>query len=569
MLTGIKFKNYKAFLEGHLEIKPVTILLGANSVGKSSLIQLFLMLQETALAKNYKSALKLHGGLFSLGEGINLFRNKDSNNALHFEIEFNEPALSETIQRDFFDRYFDEVINFSYFIFSRLPNNNNGSDLKFIQEKFIKDKSSNQKQLRDIGLFGHGKRDLNKSSREDFISLITRTNDFIKKIKDRDIFKEITQSIFYFRSNFVGQMLLHNKDEIILTYDFLKKLQEIKNSEKVSIEYDFMYGDSALKIKNFKLKIGGFEIVNVNFNDVSGAESFITSDIVDFEKINSKQIHDFKQVFKNNKTVFSFIENYEYTEHNNSVFCFYFINFISQVINKLEESFNTQKINYVSPLRAHPKRYYFLDKAKANSFLDTLDGEAIAEILKEDSTLKESVNNWFKKFNLHIDVGPIKDIIHQIVVKQNSLDLDITDVGFGVSQVLPVIIQGFLSKERSITLVEQPEIHLHPKMQADLADLFIDIAVRKHTKKDGFVTNKYLIIETHSEYLLKRLRRRISENKITPDKVAIYYLEPQEDTKSAQIKRIDISEKGAFDWPKDFYTGDLADDITEFLRNQI
>ena len=109
----------------------------------------------------------------------------------------------------------------------------------------------------------------------------------------------------------------------------------------------------------------------------------------------------------------------------------------------------------------------------------------------------------------------IKDIIHQIVVKQNSLDLDITDVGFGVSQVLPVIIQGFLSKERSITLVEQPEIHLHPKMQADLADLFIDIAINKNVKKGS--SSKYLIIETHSEYLLKRLRRRISENKISAD----------------------------------------------------
>ncbi|WP_165760203.1 AAA family ATPase, partial [Niastella populi] len=203
------------------------------------------------------------------------------------------------------------------------------------------------------------------------------------------------------------------------------------------------------------------------------------------------------------------------------------------------------------------------------TFLDTLDGEAIAEILKEDSSLKSSVNNWFKKFNLQIDVGPIKDIIHQIVVKQNSLDLDITDVGFGVSQVLPVIIQGFLSKDSSITLIEQPEIHLHPKMQADLADLFIDIAIKQNQKKGGSISSKYMIIETHSEYLLKRLRRRISEKKISSEQVAIYYVEPQEENKSAEIRKIDINEKGAFEWPKDFYTGELADDITEFLSNQI
>lgn len=566
MLTGIKFKNYKAFQEGYLEIKPITILLGANSVGKSSIIQLFLMLQETAIAENYKSALKLHGGFFSLGEGINLFRKKDSKNTLHFEIEFREPAINETIRHEFFERFFDELINYCYFIFRNFRNNER--DIKFFEEKFARDKTS-KRNIRDIGLLGSGRGHITNISREDVNELIERTSKILGGIKDKNILKEVTSSLHFFRESFVGQSLLNNKEELILTYDFLKKLQEIKQPDKVSLEYDFNYSEGILSIKKFKLNIGDTQIVNVDFEKVSDNKSFITSGIIDFSKINNKHITELRKAFKNNKTVFSFVENYEFSEQNSSVVCFYFINFISQIIDKLEESFNTQKINYVSPLRAHPKRYYFLDKAKANTFLDTLDGEAIAEILKEDSSLKNSVNSWFKKFNLHIDVGPIKDIIHQIVVKQNSLDLDITDVGFGVSQVLPVIIQGFLSKERSITLVEQPEIHLHPKMQADLADLFIDIAIRKNVKKGEFVASKYLIIETHSEYLLKRLRRRISENKISADQVAIYYIEPQEETKSASIKKIDISSKGAFEWPKDFYTGDLADDITEFLKNQI
>lgn len=566
MLTGIKFKNYKAFQEGHLEIKPITILLGANSVGKSSLIQLFLMLQETAIAENYKSALKLHGGFFSLGEGINLFRKKESKNTLHFEIEFREPAINETIRHEFFDRYFDELINYCYFIFRNFPNNE--KDIKFFEDKFARDKTS-KRNIRDIGLLGSGRGYLSNVAREDVSELIERTYKILNGLKDKNVLKEVTSSLHFFRDNLVGQSVLNNREELILTFDFLKKLQETKQPDKVSLEYDFNFSEGILSIKKFKLNIGDTQIVNVDFDKVSDNKSFITSALIDFSKINNKHITELRKVFKNNKTVFSFIGSYDFNEQNSSVVCFYFINFISQIIDKLEESFNTQRINYVSPLRAHPKRYYFLDKAKANTFLDTLDGEAIAEILKENSSLKNSVNSWFTKFNLHIDVGPIKDIIHQIVVKQNSLDLDITDVGFGVSQVLPVIIQGFLSKERSITLVEQPEIHLHPKMQADLADLFIDIAIKRNTKKGGFIASKYLIIETHSEYLLKRLRRRISENKISSDQVAIYYIEPQEGTKSATIKKIDINSKGAFEWPKDFYTGDLADDITEFLKNQI
>lgn len=566
MLTGIKFKNYKAFQEGYLEIKPITILLGANSVGKSSLIQLFLMLQETAIAENYKSALKLHGGFFSLGEGINLFRKKDSNNTLHFEIEFREPTINETIRHEFFGRFAEEVINYCFFIFRSFPDNQ--KDLKFFEEKFAQDKNS-KRNIRDIGLFGSAWGNLMNIPRSDVNELIERTHNILSKYKARNVVKEVAHSIHFLRNNIVGQSILNNKDEIMATFDFLKKLHDIKHPDKVSLKYDFSYKDGILSIKTFTLIVGDIEIVNLDFDKASENKTFIRSSLIDFSKVNNKHISELRKVFKSNKTVFSFIENYEFNEQNSSVICFYFINFLSRVIDKLEESFNNQRINYVSPLRAHPKRYYFLDKAKTNAFLDTLDGEAIAEIIKDNSSLRNSVNTWFKKFNLHIDVGPIKDIIHQIVVKQNSLDLDITDVGFGVSQVLPVIIQGFLSKERSITLVEQPEIHLHPKMQADLADLFIDIAIKKNTKKGGFLANKYLIIETHSEYLLKRLRRRISENKITADQIAIYYVEPQEETKSASIKKIDISEKGAFDWPKDFYTGDLADDITEFLKNQI
>ncbi|MCV2487625.1 AAA family ATPase [Flavobacterium sp. SH_e] len=565
MLTGINFKNYKAFEEGKLEIKPITILLGANSVGKSSLIQLFLMLQETALAENYKSALKLHGGFFSLGEGINLFRKKDINNPLNIEIEFNEPTIKDLIQKDFFGRYMEDVINYCFFIVARISKNE--GHLNFIRRNFTRPKS-NKRQNNEIGFLSPDLVNIFDINREDLVQLIDLTYETLIKFQDKSLIKEVTHSRYIFHSNLIGQTLMSNRQELIVTYDFLKKMLDVKDTTNVRLSYSFEYIQDVLKIKKFKLQLGISEIVNVDF-DKTDNKSFIKSEVKDFTGATSKQITELRRIFKNNKTVFSFIEYNETSESPLSVSDSYFVNFLSEIIDKVEDSFNGQRINYVSPLRAHPKRYYFLDKAKINTFLDTLDGEAIAEIIKENNNLKNSVNTWFKKFNLHIDVGPIKDIIHQIVVQQNSLDLDITDVGFGVSQVLPVIIQGFLSKDQSITLVEQPEIHLHPKMQADLADLFIDIAIRKNTRKNTFSSHKYLIIETHSEYLLKRLRRRISEEKINPDQVAIYYIEPQEETKSASIRKIDISSKGAFEWPKDFYTGELADDITEFLKNQI
>ena len=86
----IRFENYKAFKNGKIELKPITVLLGANSVGKSALLQLMLMLQQTNKAglKSYKSALKLYGGNINLGEPKNIFRNYNSKNQLELELIF-------------------------------------------------------------------------------------------------------------------------------------------------------------------------------------------------------------------------------------------------------------------------------------------------------------------------------------------------------------------------------------------------------------------------------------------------------------------------------------------------
>ena len=80
--------------------------------------------------------------------------------------------------------------------------------------------------------------------------------------------------------------------------------------------------------------------------------------------------------------------------------------------------------------------------------------------------------------------------------------------------------------------------------------------------------NKKLIIETHSEYLLKRLRRRISEGKVRSEDVSICLFNPQTEKTSGSINVLKIEEKGFFEWPIDFYGGDLYDDTVEFLKNQ-
>jgi predicted ATPase len=99
--------------------------------------------------------------------------------------------------------------------------------------------------------------------------------------------------------------------------------------------------------------------------------------------------------------------------------------------------------------------------------------------------------------------------------------VDLPDVGFGISQVLPVLVQCFYAPPGSIILMEQPEIHLHPSAQSALADVMIDVINSRENGKDR---NIQLIIETHSEHFLRRLQRRIAENTVPREKVSKSFL---------------------------------------------
>lgn len=240
---------------------------------------------------------------------------------------------------------------------------------------------------------------------------------------------------------------------------------------------------------------------------------------------------------------------------------------LSVAMNNVKEAFSETNINYVSPLRAYPKRFYFLDRTSITGSLDTLDGDSLTELLKENAILKDNVNKWLDHFDLKIDVEAVEDIIHKLKVNQNGLSLDITDVGFGISQILPVIVQGFFTSPGSLTVIEQPEVHLHPKMQADLGDLFIDIAMPKSENGERDYA-KSLLIETHSEYLLKRIRRRIATNDISSNDVAIYMVKLDKESNCSIIEKINIENNGAFEWPEEFYGGELLKDMIEFLAAQ-
>jgi predicted ATPase len=128
-------------------------------------------------------------------------------------------------------------------------------------------------------------------------------------------------------------------------------------------------------------------------------------------------------------------------------------------------------------------------------------------------------------------------------------------VGFGIAQLLPVLVQPFHCPPHATVWLEQPELHLHPRLQADLADVLIGAL---KARENGQPRQVQLVVETHSEYLLARLQRRIAEQVLHPDEVALHYC--RKGSSGAEIEELRINGYGEIEnWPPELFGNELAD----------
>ena len=146
----------------------------------------------------------------------------------------------------------------------------------------------------------------------------------------------------------------------------------------------------------------------------------------------------------------------------------------------------------------------------------------------------------------------IQDLV--LIDKRTGTPVSHRDVGIGVSQVLPVLVSAYAFRDQLVA-IEQPEIHLHPALQAELGDVFLASAL-------GEQRNTFLL-ETHSEHLILRVLRRIRETTdeelpegaaaVRPEDVAVLYVQPG--TNGAEVTHIPITEDGEFGrpWPEGFF----------------
>lgn len=231
-------------------------------------------------------------------------------------------------------------------------------------------------------------------------------------------------------------------------------------------------------------------------------------------------------------------------------------------------------LSYLGPLREAPRRTY----SWAGDTVPDVGarGEFAIPALLAAAQSGRSLNRGYRKsktkFDKFIaawlrDLGVIDSFRvvplgkgrkeYEVLVKtrKGAPEVKLTDVGFGVSQVLPALVQAFYAPANSTVWMEQPEIHLHPQVQAELADAFI-CAVQAY--ENGKPRNTQLIIESHSEHFLMRLQRRVAEERISPDDVAVYFANPT--TKGLDLQALTLDMYGEIDnWPDNFFGDEMAE----------
>ncbi len=231
-------------------------------------------------------------------------------------------------------------------------------------------------------------------------------------------------------------------------------------------------------------------------------------------------------------------------------------------------------VYYLGPLRDHPKRIYSWSGETPESVGQK--GEfAIASILAasaQDRKLNRGPKKHLTRFDVFIaqwlkDLGIIESFAvrpvaegrkeYEVVVKTHTTgsEVKITDVGFGVSQVLPALVQAFYCPPNSTIWMEQPEIHLHPQVQAELADVFISAT---QARENGRERHVQLIVESHSEHFLNRLQRRVAEGSVVPEDVAVYFCRRAGSATELEPLRLNLFGE-IENWPQNFFGDEMAD----------
>lgn len=511
-MERVSVKNYRSILDsGDIYIKPLTVLLGKNSAGKSSFVRLFPLLKQT-LERKISDTLLWYGDYVDFGD----FKNTLSAEKEDKPIEMSISVMSEYIHRWNFLRR--NKSNDKVLVRVELA----------IREKYIESVKIvflDQSITMNISEDGAAEILVNDDNRP-FLG----KNIYVLR-KDREIIPNPMEKVEMFRElstdNNVYTLWPISFDK--LSKKYMKYIYEGKKKPAtVGIEDVEMLRPLPLELEMRSVLASKGEILSMLRR-------------INPDKFNKKQIYHKR---------FEKINNFLIAKSINSI-----IETVNTAI--FEDLMNT---SYLKPIRAMVNRYYRVQGISVDK-LDS-DGSNLPMILRNmtDSELVE-FEKWSKEqfgvvFSVTRGDGHISLIIKNEVY--GNTITNVADTGYGYSQILPIVMllwivhndkaRSYLPYIEKTIVIEQPELHLHPAYQAKMMDVFVNII--RESEKRGIKIK--IIFETHSETMINRLGTLISRQKLDPGKVNILVFDKTNGKTTISSKSFD-REGLLLDWPIDFF----------------
>ncbi|UOO46403.1 DUF3696 domain-containing protein [Enterococcus casseliflavus] len=536
-ITIKNFKGIRSF--SYKNLSPITILSGANSGGKTSLIQSILMIKQSIEFGSSEIPIVLNGHYTQLG----LFSKLIHKGQKFIEIELKDSIEPSQIltkdPRDGGDYYYRRNL---------LPHiNNNLNYATNIMDIYFRNKENPKSVLEELD-----------SMRFSSIRSVSS-----KGKRPRRIFKDMTYSL---------KIGTKSNSENPYIKELLISVSEIVDTSV----YEHTLQLSNTRLDSYKISTNSpifFDLRNIlwssNYNDIHHICEFLKDKV----ERPTDEVHNYNSA----NITFSGL-NLSLVKDEKKKDEFIDSSFINHLINLITLNFND--VEFIGPLRDEPRSLYLKETDLINDI--GIKGENAGlifaknfhkivscpilneeknKIIKKEMTLEEAVNYWLNdKFKLakKIAVNQYKDNnIYEIEVTNfNNIKTPISSVGFGVSQIFPIIVSSLISADNAMLIFEQPEIHLHPRVQSLLFDFVYGIQCVSKTKR--------IIIETHSDHLINKYRiYKIKNSDNVPNPVTLFFA----DSENSTLHPIEFDEYGNLtDWPQGFFDQSAIDNKTIFQK---
>ena len=527
MLQALELENFKAFGErSRIPFAPITLIFGENSAGKSSILQVLNLLKQTRESRESGALLlpRAENGIVDLGSFQEMIFNHDLDRTLSLRIETDLEKIFDSKPRDSKPRLTSSIA--IEFCFKR-PS---------LDEEVLLDSIEifDAKEKRRIAKFRISGKTVDPRESWMMMRLYrdSLSNPTLELAASECV--SVTKASSYWTPEF--EWCKKNKKKIL---DHLSRsLKESKQDSKEPGENDDRIHkriDSINEyIELFSSESDLNNYISIRHSEemktVLGLNGFLPVGTISDEKVSS------------------FLRTYS-TFNRTSQPALDVGNLARMAGIALDRTLD--KLFPMGPFRRPPERWYIFTGTSPKDV--GYRGDLLPDLLLRRPKLVKETNEWLKKLDMgyDLDVKPVGknsgDLFEVRLIdtrRKKQVNVALPDVGFGISQLLPFVVQSLIS-ENQIISIEQPEVHVHPKLQADLGDLLAH-AIQKPRQ------NRF-IIETHSEHLILRLQRLVRKGDIKPEDVSVIYISRQPE--GAKAERLHLDEDGDFidDWPNGFF----------------